>query len=121
MTFAFSSVFILLLWTSVYKSPVLGTCATFSATALLAQIKKGDARRGGAKVKKMARWQWRENKMELRSAISAPFLDQTVQKNPEPELPGGGVMDGTGGFFFVRLRLLLLLYCTVKYDIFTGT
>ena len=31
--------------------PVLGTCATFSATAPLAQTKKGGARRSGAKVK----------------------------------------------------------------------
>ena len=31
---------------------VLGTCATFSATAPLAQTEKGAARRGGAEVKK---------------------------------------------------------------------
>ena len=30
---------------------VLGTCATFSATALPAQTKKGGSCRGGAKVK----------------------------------------------------------------------
>ena len=30
---------------------MLGTCATFSATAKLAQTKKGGARRSGAKVK----------------------------------------------------------------------
>ena len=30
---------------------VLGTCATFSATAPLAQTEKGGSRRGGAKVK----------------------------------------------------------------------
>ena len=30
---------------------VLGTCATFSATVLLAQTEKGGASRGGAKVK----------------------------------------------------------------------
>ena len=30
---------------------VLGTCATFSATAPLARTKKGGARRGGANVK----------------------------------------------------------------------
>ena len=40
------------LWTNkknIY--PVLGTCATFSATAPLARTEKGGARRGGAKVK----------------------------------------------------------------------
>ena len=31
---------------------VLGTCATFSATALLARTKKGGARRGGVNIKK---------------------------------------------------------------------
>ena len=30
---------------------MLGTCATFSATAQLARTKKGGARRGGANVK----------------------------------------------------------------------
>ena len=31
---------------------VLGTCATFSATALLARTIKGGARRGGVNIKK---------------------------------------------------------------------
>ena len=34
-----------------YRLVVLGTCATFSATAPLAQTEKGGSRRGGAKVK----------------------------------------------------------------------
>ena len=54
---------------------VLGTCATFSATALLARTKKGGARRGGVNIKKMARWQWRK-KVALNRAISAPFSNQ---------------------------------------------
>ena len=35
---------------SVFQ-PVLGTCAIFSATEVLAQTKTGGTRRGGAKVK----------------------------------------------------------------------
>ena len=39
------------------RMAVLGICANFSATAPLAIPKKGGARRGGANVKKMTRWQ----------------------------------------------------------------
>ena len=44
--------------------PVLGTCATFSATAPLARSEKGGARRSGTKVKNngavaVARKKWR--------------------------------------------------------------
>ena len=52
---------------------VLCTCATFSANKPLARIKKGGARRGGAREKNMAQWQWRDYKMALIRAISAPF------------------------------------------------
>ena len=47
---------------------VLGTCATFSATAPLARTRKGGARRGGSKVKKNGAGQWRENKIALNRA-----------------------------------------------------
>ena len=38
-----------------YKEPVLGTTATFSATAPLAKTEKGGTRCGGAKVKNNGR------------------------------------------------------------------
>ena len=48
--------------------PPLGTCTIFSATTLLAQAKKGGAHHSGAKVKKVAGWQWRR-KLVLTCAI----------------------------------------------------
>ena len=68
-----------------YFWAVLGTCAAFSATASLARTIKDGARCGGTKVNKMARWQWRKNKMVLLCVISAPFRKQTVREAPEPD------------------------------------
>ena len=49
-------------WTSTFCTctAMLGTCATFSATVPLVRTKIGGPRRGGAKVKIMAQWQWRK-------------------------------------------------------------
>ena len=56
-----------------YSPPVLGTCATFSATAPLARTEKGGARRGGAKVKNNGAVPWR--------TFSAPYANQILQRN----------------------------------------
>ena len=55
--------------------------------------------------------------MVLIRVISAPFLEQIMQKNPEPVSPGGGVMDGAGAVCLSGSYS----YSSVKYAIFTGT
>ena len=55
---------------------VLGTCATFSATAPLARTKKGGARRGGANVKNNGAVAGARKNVALICAISAPCLNQ---------------------------------------------
>ena len=51
---------------------VLGTCATFSATAPLARTKKGGGRRGGAKVKNNGAATVARKKVVLIRAIYKP-------------------------------------------------
>ena len=57
--------------------PPLGTCTIFRATTLLAQAKKGGAHHSGAKVKKVAGWQWRR-KLVLTCAIPERNLHENV-------------------------------------------
>ena len=55
---------------------VLGTCATFSATAPLARTKKGGTRRGGAKIKNNGAVAVARKKVALIRAISTPLKNQ---------------------------------------------
>ena len=63
---------------SVFQ-PVLGTCAIFSATEVLAQTKTGGTRRGGAKVKNYGAVAVARKKVALIRAILEPILHRNLK------------------------------------------